>query len=62
MNRVIHFEIPASDPEKSVAFYSSVFGWAFQKWEGPQPYWLIDTGEGPGINGGLMQRTRPIIR
>jgi uncharacterized protein len=59
MPRVIHFEIPADDPERSVEFYSSVFGWTFHKWDGPQPYWLIGTGEGVGINGGLMQKNAP---
>ncbi len=27
MSRVIHFEIPASDPERASAFYKKVFGW-----------------------------------
>lgn len=59
MNRVIHFEIPSSDPEKSIAFYAGVFGWKFDRW-GEEPYWLITTGEGePGINGGLMARHHP---
>ena len=31
MNRVIHFEIPADDPEKTIAFYRKVFGWKFQQ-------------------------------
>jgi uncharacterized protein len=60
MPRVVHFEIPASDPEQLVAFYSGVFDWQFQKWDGPEPYWLITTGkEGPGIDGGLMRRRDP---
>jgi predicted enzyme related to lactoylglutathione lyase len=58
MSRVVHFEIHASDPEPLVAFYTSLFGWTFQKWAGPMDYWLIATGpvEKPGINGGLMKR------
>jgi predicted enzyme related to lactoylglutathione lyase len=58
MPRVVHFEIHADEPERAIKFYSAVFGWQFQKWEGPQPYWLITTGanEQPGINGGLMNR------
>ena len=61
MPRVVHFEIPADDPEKTVAFYEKVFGWGFHKWEGPQDYWLISTGpdDQPGINGGLMKRMNP---
>jgi predicted enzyme related to lactoylglutathione lyase len=59
MSRVIHFEIPASDPERASAFYKKVFGWKIEKWPGPTEYWLVTTGpEGtPGINGGLMKNT-----
>jgi len=59
--RVVHFEIPADQPERAARFYSEVFGWQFQKWDGPQAYWLISTGPDhkPGINGGLAPRTKP---
>ena len=59
MPRVVHFEIHADDPERAISFYQSVFGWQFQKWEGPLEYWMIITGpEGtPGINGGLVNRS-----
>jgi predicted enzyme related to lactoylglutathione lyase len=59
MPRVIHFELSADDPERAVKFYDEVFGWKAQKWEGPQSYWLLTTGdEGqPGIDGGLMKRS-----
>ena len=58
MPRVVHFEIHAGDPERAITFYEKVFGWTFQKWEGPMPYWLITTGpnDQPGINGGLVPR------
>ncbi|HSD58222.1 MAG TPA: VOC family protein [Methanotrichaceae archaeon] len=59
MSRVIHFEINADQPERAVKFYSDVFGWKIQKWEGPMDYWLVYTGEGPGIDGGLMKRMSP---
>ena len=56
MNRIVHFEMHSSDPEKSNAFFEGVFGWKINKWEGPMPYWLMTTGEsGPGIDGGLME-------
>ncbi len=58
MPRPIHFEIHASDPEKLVKFYTDVFGWKINHL--PQMnYWLIDTGGGDGINGGLMKRVGP---
>jgi predicted enzyme related to lactoylglutathione lyase len=61
MSRVIHFELPADNPERAVEFYKKVFGWNFQKWEGPQEYWLVSTGPKtqPGINGGLLRRQHP---
>ena len=58
MPRVVHFEIHAGEPERAVNFYQTLFGWTFQKWEGPMEYWLVITGpnDQPGINGGLVQR------
>lgn len=59
MGRVIHFEIHAAEPARAQAFYESVFGWRFQALPGGMPYWLIHTGEGAGIDGGMMQRMGP---
>ena len=59
MPRVSHFELPADDPSRCMRFYESVFGWTFQKWDGPMEYWLVKTGEGPGIDGGLGRRRQP---
>ena len=58
MSRVVHFEIHASDPDRLVTFYSGLFGWTFQKWDGPMDYWMISTGpkDQPGIDGGLVRR------
>ena len=55
MPRVVHFEIHAGDPDRAVNFYKTLFGWNFQKWEGPMEYWMVITGpdDQPGINGGL---------
>ncbi|MGZ7067988.1 MAG: VOC family protein, partial [Methanobacterium sp.] len=58
MPRVVHFEIPADDPERAIEFYKNVFGWKIDKWEGPFDYWLVTTGEEeePGINGAIMSK------
>lgn len=58
MGRTVHFEIHASEPQALVDFYSKMFGWNFNKWEGGD-YWLIATGDGPGIDGGLLPRRGP---
>jgi predicted enzyme related to lactoylglutathione lyase len=61
MARVIHFEIPISDPERAAAFYRKVFDWRIEKWAGPMEYWMVTTGtDGPGIDGGLMKRSGPV--
>jgi predicted enzyme related to lactoylglutathione lyase len=66
---VVHFEIPADDPEKLVDFYTSLFGWKIEKY--PMPggdYWGVMTVPAneqgmplePGaINGGLYKRQQP---
>ena len=61
MARVVHFEVPADDPDAVAKFYSEVFGWKIDKWEGPVDYWLVTTGEEgqAGINGAIMKRDGP---
>ncbi|KAA9157166.1 VOC family protein [Amycolatopsis acidicola] len=58
MPRPVHFEIHATEPERAITFYTTVFEWSFERW-GENPYWLISTGHGPGIDGGLVQRQGP---
>lgn len=67
MNRVVHFEINASDPDKLQKFYTSLFSWEISD-AGPDygGYRIVKTGENKvgmtltpqnmGINGGLMKR------
>jgi predicted enzyme related to lactoylglutathione lyase len=57
MPKVIHFEIPAEDPERAAGFYTKVFGWKIEKWAGPIDYWLVTAGESeePGINGAIHE-------
>ena len=61
MPRIVHFEIPAQDPEKVAAFYRTVFDWEIDKWDGPVDYWNVKTGEEgtPGINGGIYTPEQP---
>jgi predicted enzyme related to lactoylglutathione lyase len=57
MNRLVHFEIHASQPQLLVSFYHDLFGWGIQQW-GAMEYWLVTTGpaDQPGINGAILPR------
>jgi predicted enzyme related to lactoylglutathione lyase len=64
---VVHFEIPADQPERAMKFYRELFGWEFKHMGGPMDYSLVETvptnADGsparPGLNGGLMRRMMP---
>jgi predicted enzyme related to lactoylglutathione lyase len=57
-SRPSHFEIPVDDPDRAEKFYTTVFGWTFDRYPGaPQYYGMATTGDtNPGINGALFQR------
>lgn len=59
-NRVVHFEIPCDNPEKTIDFFKQAFGWTFQKF-GNEDYWLAMAGDEklPGINGAIMKKKDP---
>ena len=70
MNRVIHFEIHSSDPERTAKFYRDIFGWEIKEWVMPglqikneNRYWTVMTApeksKEPGINGGIVFRKGP---
>lgn len=59
MPRPIHFEIHAENPRRAQKFYSRMFGWEFNPFGPPGQYWVVKTGQGPGIDGGLIQRRGP---
>ncbi|MFC2098235.1 VOC family protein [Bacteroidota bacterium] len=60
MAKVVHFEIPAEDPKRSVDFFSNVFGWKFNRW-GEEDYYLTESGpkDEPGIEGAIMKWNHP---
>jgi predicted enzyme related to lactoylglutathione lyase len=62
MNRIVHFEIHAENPDRAISFYKEVFGWQIDKW-GDMDYWMVMTAEKDstvaGINGGLLLRKGP---
>ena len=52
--RPTHFEFYSADPQATVEFLTTVFGWRAEQWE-DQEYWLVETGEGMGINGAVAR-------
>ncbi len=53
---MVHFEIPADDPQRAKNFYSKLFGWKIESMQG-MDYMMIDTYGAPG--GGMMKRVHP---
>ena len=55
MPKVVHFELPFDDAGRAKGFYAEVFGWQSRQWDGPEEYYLQETGpaaEAYGIGGG----------
>ena len=57
MPKIVHFEIPADDPQRASAFCHDALGWEISRF-GDEPYWLVRAGEDgePGANGALVAR------
>jgi uncharacterized protein len=57
-NRVVHFEIEATDRERAKNFYAQAFGWEMQQMGADMSdYVVVQTGdpkEPGGINGGIF--------
>ena len=45
---MVHLEIPASDTGKAKEFWSSLFGWEWQQFEGPSEYHMTRFSETTG--------------
>jgi uncharacterized protein len=61
MNRVVHFEIQADEPERAAQFYRDALGWEMEKIQFMGvDYWMVMTAPKDstekGINGGLLKR------
>lgn len=66
-NKVVHFEIPASDFKKAKEFYGKIFDWQFENWgdKGMSAQTVeMDKEQNPiepgGINGGFFKRTNKV--
>ncbi len=51
---VVHWELWSEDPEKVSDFYAKVFDWNIRHLPDLN-YRLVETGGGPGINGGIIK-------
>ncbi len=59
MPKIVHCELPFDDAQRANKFYADVFGWNSSKWDGPEEYYLQETGgddEPYGIGGALIAR------
>src|SRR5947209_741672 len=61
---IVHFEIPADDPQRAIGFYSSLFGWDIQESGMPGvEYWMFAASKNeqgqPTLGGGVMRRQAP---
>ena len=53
--QVVHLEIPAGDTAKAREFWTSLFGWQWQTFEGPTEYHMTSSPRRPA-----EPSTRPI--
>jgi predicted enzyme related to lactoylglutathione lyase len=49
MDKLIHWEIPSTDIEKSSKFYAVLFGWKMQSWSDTYAIFEVEDGVGGGI-------------
>lgn len=62
MATIVHFDVPADDPQRAKAFYGALFGWKFELPEGMEDYYLFETTDlegSPAVGGGLGRRGAP---
>jgi uncharacterized protein len=69
MPTIVHFEIPSDDVERSKKFYSELFGWTIEKFQGTDnnmpadmEYYVITTTDDKGnkaIGGRMIKRQNP---
>jgi uncharacterized protein len=57
-NRIVHFEIEATDRERAKRFYSQAFGWQMEQMGADMGEYIVVTTGDPkepgGINGGIF--------
>jgi len=43
--KLVHFEVPADDTRRALAFYGQLLGWSFRDMEGPIEYHMTQLSE-----------------
>jgi hypothetical protein len=43
MPTIVHFDIPADDPEQAKSFYGKLFGWKFERPMEAMEYYLMES-------------------
>ena len=43
---IVHVEFPATEPKAAAGFYTELFGWKHEEFQGG--YWMFDTGNNSG--------------
>jgi uncharacterized protein len=62
MSTIVHFDIPADEPQRAKKFYESLFGWTITAPPGYPDYYLFGTTDEEGktaVGGGLGKRGAP---
>jgi uncharacterized protein len=60
VNTFVHFEINAENPTRAAKFYTTVFGWKIEPWNGSMEYLLCTTHkeDKPGVDGAIMHSSK----
>lgn len=61
MATIVHFDVPADEPERAKKFYGDLFGWKFNSIPG-MDFHFIETSSADGkigVPGGLTKRMGP---
>ena len=45
-HNIVHVEFPAASPKEAAGFYTELFGWKHEEFQGD--YWMFNAGNGPG--------------
>jgi len=61
-NPVVHFEIAGANGPALRDFYSKLFGWQFQLWEGGPDYGMVQAGAERNAIGGGVGSTPPNMK